>query len=161
MPATSPYSEPDRAISYRTSYFVKIHLNIIPHFRLRLPSVLFPSGFPTTILYTPLLSPIPLHAQHISFSSIWSPQNILGEEYRSIVIITLVLAYYLQISYSIITHPVEMQRNLKVSLKVFQYSYCVKQRLLEWWPSFCLQVCHRQLQHTATAVLQGTDTLWV
>jgi len=28
-----------------TSHFLKIHLNIIPHLRLGLPSGLFPSGF--------------------------------------------------------------------------------------------------------------------
>ena len=41
-----------------TSHFLKIHLNIIPHLHLGLPSGLFPSGFPTKTLYTPLLSPI-------------------------------------------------------------------------------------------------------
>ena len=35
--------------------------------RLGLPSVLFPSGFPTRTLHTPLLSPIVLHAPPISF----------------------------------------------------------------------------------------------
>ena len=41
-----------------TSYFLKIHLNIIPHLLLGLPSGSFPSGFPTKTLNTPLLSPI-------------------------------------------------------------------------------------------------------
>ena len=43
------------------------------HLRLGLPSGLFPSGFPTKILYTPLLSPNALHVPPISFFSIWSP----------------------------------------------------------------------------------------
>ena len=38
-----------------TSHFLKINLNIILDLRLGLPSGLFPSGFPTKILYTPLL----------------------------------------------------------------------------------------------------------
>ena len=41
-----------------TFHFLKIHLNIIPHLRLGLPSFLFPSFSPTKSLYTPLLSPI-------------------------------------------------------------------------------------------------------
>jgi len=41
-----------------TPHFLKIHLNIIHHLRIGLPSGLLPSGFPTKILYTPLLSPI-------------------------------------------------------------------------------------------------------
>jgi hypothetical protein len=35
---------------------LKIHFNIILHFRLCLPSGLFPSGLPTKTLYAPLLS---------------------------------------------------------------------------------------------------------
>ena len=45
--------EPDHTT---TSHFLKIHINIIPF--LRLPSGLFPSGFVTKTLHTPLLSPI-------------------------------------------------------------------------------------------------------
>ena len=42
-----------------TSHFLKIHLNILSsHLRLGLPSGLFPSGFRTETLYTPLPSPI-------------------------------------------------------------------------------------------------------
>ena len=41
-----------------TSHFLKIHLNIILPSTPRSPSGLFPSGFPTKILCTPLLSPI-------------------------------------------------------------------------------------------------------
>ena len=39
------------------SHFLKIHLNILlPSLPLRLPSGLFPSGFPTKTLYSPLFS---------------------------------------------------------------------------------------------------------
>ena len=46
------------------------------HLRLSLRSGLFPSGFPTKTLYTPLLSPYVLHVQPIS-CSIWSPAQYL------------------------------------------------------------------------------------
>jgi hypothetical protein len=41
-----------------TSHFLKIRLNIILPSTPDLQSLLFPSGFPTKTLYTPLLSPI-------------------------------------------------------------------------------------------------------
>jgi hypothetical protein len=41
-----------------TSHLRKIHLYIICHLLLGLPSGLFPSGFHTKTLYTPLLSPV-------------------------------------------------------------------------------------------------------
>jgi hypothetical protein len=65
-----------------TSYFLKIHLNIIPHLSLGLPSGLFPSGFATKSLYPPLLSPYALHAPPIS--SLFYRPTILGEQYRSL-----------------------------------------------------------------------------
>ena len=53
------------------------------HLRLGLPSVLFPSGFPTKTLYTPLSSPIratyPAHLILLHFIT----RTILGEEYKS------------------------------------------------------------------------------
>ena len=60
-----------------TSYFLRIHLNII------LPSDLFSWGFPTKTLYTPLLSTIRATCPaHLILSFII--QTILGEEYRSL-----------------------------------------------------------------------------
>ena len=53
------------------------------HLRLGLPSGIFPSGFPTKTLYTPLSSPIraTCHAHHILLDFI--TRTILVEEYKS------------------------------------------------------------------------------
>jgi hypothetical protein len=63
------------------SYLSKIHFNIV-HSRLGLPSRLFPSGFPTNILYTFLFSPIhatrPAHVIRFDFIIL----IILGEQYK-------------------------------------------------------------------------------
>jgi len=84
VPATCPYPEPARSSPYPTSHFLKIHLNIILPYSLGLPSGLFPSGFPTKTLYTPLPSPIraTCHAYLILLDFII--RIILGDEYRSL-----------------------------------------------------------------------------
>ena len=66
------------------SHFLKIHLNIILHLRVGIPNGLFPSGFPTKTLCTPLPSSIratcPAHLILLNFIT----RTILGEEYRKL-----------------------------------------------------------------------------
>jgi hypothetical protein len=57
-PSTCSYPEPDRFSSYHPHPISKTQVLLSTHLRLGLPSGLFPSGFPTNILYTFLFSPI-------------------------------------------------------------------------------------------------------
>src|SRR5215510_11058427 len=64
------------------SNFLKIHLNIILPSSLGLPNDLFPSGFPTNTLCTPLSSPI--RATYPAYILLdLTTHTILGKEYRS------------------------------------------------------------------------------
>ena len=69
VPATSPYHEPARSSPVQSIQFIHPHptswrsiLILSSHLCLGLPSGLFPPGFPTKTLYTPLLSP---HTRYI------------------------------------------------------------------------------------------------
>jgi hypothetical protein len=56
--------------------YLKTILTLSTHLRLRLPSGLFPSGFPTNILHTFLFSPFVLHA----LISYWQSRKIIKGE---------------------------------------------------------------------------------
>jgi hypothetical protein len=87
-PSTGPNSEPGRASPYHPSPIFLRYIFILPtHLCLGLPSGLFPSGFPTNILYDPLqnffhhypertcrihTSDIPSTKSHIHFLSLRS-----------------------------------------------------------------------------------------
>ena len=79
FPATYSYTiRHAAAVPWRSILILSTHL------RLGLPSGLFPSGFPTKTLYTPLSSPIratcPAHLILLDFIN----RTILGEEYSFI-----------------------------------------------------------------------------
>ena len=81
-PPVHTLSQPE-PVHTPTSHFLKIHVNIILHPRLGLPSGLFPSGFPTKTLYTSLFLPIrikcPAHFILLDVITV----TILDEKYRS------------------------------------------------------------------------------
>jgi hypothetical protein len=70
-----------------TSYFLKIHLNIILLSTLGSPQWLFPSGFPTKTLYTPLL-PHSRYMPRPSHSRFYHPHNLgLGVQIMKLLIV--------------------------------------------------------------------------
>ena len=75
--ASSIQSIPPHPTSWRSILILSSHL------RLGLPSGLLHSGFPTTTLYTPLLSPIRATCPAYLILLDFITRKILGEEYRS------------------------------------------------------------------------------
>jgi hypothetical protein len=70
QPSAGHYPEPDESNPHRPDLFpqdpffnIYIILILSSHVRLGIPSGLFPSGFPTKILYAFLISPCALHAR--------------------------------------------------------------------------------------------------
>jgi hypothetical protein len=63
-------------------YFRKIHLNVISHLRLGLPSGLLPSDLPTKMLYAPLTSPMRATCPAHLILLVLITLIILGEGYK-------------------------------------------------------------------------------
>ena len=82
VPATCPSPEPARSSPY--PHFPKIILLLSSPLCLGFPSGLIPLGFPTKILYMPLLSPTcatcPFHLILLDFIT----RTLLGKAYRSL-----------------------------------------------------------------------------
>jgi len=72
-PPTVPILSQLDPVHAPSSHFLKIHLNIILHLTLSLPSGLFPSCFPNKTLPHNCYMPLPT-----SFFSIWSPEHELS-----------------------------------------------------------------------------------
>ena len=76
--ASSIQCVPPHPTSWRSILILSSHL------RPGLPSVLFPSGFPTKTLYTPLLSPYMLHDPAYLILLDFITWTVFGEQYRSL-----------------------------------------------------------------------------
>ena len=83
-PSPVPILSNNNPVHTPTSHFLRSNLILSSHLRLSLPSGLFPSGFSTKTLYTPLLATIratcPVHPIILDFIT----RTILGEQYRSL-----------------------------------------------------------------------------
>ena len=83
VPDTCPYPEPDQSMSPNLTSW-KSNLTLFSHLCLGILSGLFPSGFHTKTLYTPLLSPT-----RATYTAHLIPLDLInwilfGEQYRSL-----------------------------------------------------------------------------
>ena len=81
-PAIRPYLQQELSISRITTHLPQVHFKLSSHLRLGLPKGLFPSGFPSKILYAFLncstrASPAHLSRLYLRFLV------MLGEEYNA------------------------------------------------------------------------------
>ena len=84
VPATCPHSESEQSSPCLASHFLKIQFNNILPFRTGFPNGLFPSGFPNTTLYTPLLSPIRATCPTYLILPDLITRTMFGEEKKSL-----------------------------------------------------------------------------
>jgi hypothetical protein len=67
-PSTGPYRQPDQSSPYHPTISIRAILILPNHLHLRLPSGLFPSGFPANSIYAFFFAPFVLYVLPIIYS---------------------------------------------------------------------------------------------